>query len=198
MDRLGILGGSFDPPHRGHLTLAEAAYRQLVLDQVLWVPAGLPPHKPSLTPVHHRLAMTELCIAGRPHFALSRLDTDRPGPHYTADLLAPLLEKHGLETSFWFLVGEDSLRELKHWYHPERLVGALRLAVYPRPGPPVDWGELERIVPGIEDRVDWLVGPPHALASSLIRERFRQGHPVGEDIPAAVHRYIEDHKLYRR
>lgn len=198
MDRLGILGGSFDPPHRGHLTLAEAAYRQLVLDQVLWVPAGLPPHKSYLTPVHHRLAMTELCIAGRPHFALSRLDTDRPGPHYTADLLPPLRAEYGPETSFWFLVGEDSLRELKHWYHPEQLVGALRLAVYPRPGRPIDWDELERIVPGIEERVDWLVGPPCEFASSVIRERFRHGRPVSDDIPAAVRRYIEGHKLYRR
>ena len=197
MAKIGVLGGTFDPPHRGHLALAEAAYRQLGLEKALWVPAGQPPHKHRRTPMRHRLTMTQLAIAGRPHFCLCRLDVDRPGPHYTVDLMALLQAQYGRQTSFWFLVGEDLLRELASWHAPERLLRMCRVAVYPRPGSPVDWGTLDRIVPGIQRRIDWLAGPPIGLASSLIRERVRRGRPIDDQVPAAVGDYIETHGLYR-
>jgi len=206
--KIGVLGGTFDPPHRGHLALAEAAYQQLELDRVLWVPAGQPPHKHHRTPMRHRLTMTQLAIAGRPHFCLCRLDVDRPGPHYTVDLMALLQARYGRQTSFWFLVGEDSLRELASWHAPERLLRMCRVAVYPRPvpagathqdvpQPPVDWYALEKIVPEIQAPIDWLAGSPIGLASSLIRERVRRGRPIDDQVPAAVGDYIETHGLYR-
>ncbi len=214
MERLGILGGTFDPPHLAHLTLAQTAYEQLDLDLVLWAPAGHPPHKQQPSPVagvhtplpadqhlpspaHHRLAMIRLTIANSPHFTLCRLDLDRPGPHYTADLLALLAQKHGLAASFWFLVGEDSLRDLGKWHQPERILKACRLAVYRRSGPPIDWASLEGLIPGIEAQIDWLEGPPIDLASSEIRRRVQNGLAIHHQVVAAVADYIQQHHLYR-
>ena len=213
MARLGVLGGTFDPPHMGHLNLAQTACKQLALDTVLWVPAGQPPHKHHQTPasnfdkpcpagrdapsaVQHRLAMTQLTIAEHPQFALCRLDLDRPGPHYTADLLALLQAQYGPFASFWFLVGEDSLRDLAKWRSPERILDICRLAVYPRPGPPILWDQLEQLIPDIREKIDWLDGPPLELASSLIRKSIRKGQPI-QQVPAAVSTYIETHKLYK-
>ncbi len=213
MARLGVLGGTFDPPHLGHLNLAQTAYKQLALDTVLWVPAGQPPHKHHQAPtrssdkpcpagrdvpaaVQHRLAMTQLTIAQDPHFALCRLDLDRPGPHYTADLLALLKAQYGPFALFWFLVGEDSLRDLGKWQSPERILDICRLAVYPRPGSPIRWDLLEQLIPDIREKIDWLDGPPFELASSLIRKRIRKGQPI-QQVPTAVCTYIETHKLYK-
>ena len=213
MERLGVLGGTFDPPHIAHLALAQTAYEQLDLDLVLWAPAGQPPHKrPSPaesshtpgpadqytpSPAHHRLAMTRLTIADCPHFALCRLDLDRPGPHYTADLLALLAREYGPQTAFWFLVGEDSLRDLGKWHQPDRILGACRLAVYRRSGPPIDWATLERLVPGIQSQIDWLDSPPIDLSSTEIRQRVRSGLPIRHQVVAPVDDYIQHHQLYR-
>jgi nicotinate-nucleotide adenylyltransferase len=214
VERLGILGGTFDPPHLAHLTLARTAYEQLDLDLVLWAPAGQPPHKrrPSPaenahtpipadqyipSPAQHRLAMTRLTIADHPHFAFCQLDLDRPGPHYTADLLALLAQEYGPETSFWFLVGEDSLRDLGKWHQPDRILSACRLAVYRRSGPPIEWDTLEGLVPGIRSQIDWLDNAPIDLSSTEIRQRVRSGLPVRHQVVAAVDDYIQQHQLYR-
>lgn len=197
MERLGVLGGTFDPPHLAHLRLAEIAYQQLRLDLVLWAPTGQPPHKGPSTPAHHRTAMTQLAIADTPHFSLCRLDLDRPGPHYTADLLGLLREDTPSQTLLYFLLGEDSLGELTSWHTPQRILGSCRLAVYPRPGVMVNWDALDEIAPDIRARIDWLRGPPLEPASNLIRERVRQGQPILDLVPPAVHSYIEAHGLYR-
>ena len=214
MERLGVLGGTFDPPHRGHLALARAAVQQLDLDRVLWTPAGQPPHKQDRAlgsgssehsastgdlpaEAQARLAMVQLAIAEDPRLVLCRLDLDRPGPHYTADLLALLKALHDPSTRFWFLVGEDSLRDLGKWHAPERILASCRLAVYPRSGSPVDWVILEKVGQEIWKRVDWLTGPPYECASSLIRQDIRAGRPVHDRVPESVRAYIESHQLYR-
>jgi len=214
VERLGVLGGTFDPPHLAHLALAQAAYQQLDLDLVLWTPAGQPPHKqrPSPaagphtplradqripSPVQHRLTMIGLTIAKHPHFTLCRLDLDRPGPHYTADLVALLAQRYGPEASFWFLAGEDSLRDLGKWHQPGRILEACRLAVYRRSGPPIDWATLEGLVPEIRAQIDWIDGPPIDLASSEIRRRVRSGLPIHHQVVPAVGDYIQQHRLYR-
>jgi nicotinate-nucleotide adenylyltransferase len=212
MDRIGVFGGTFDPPHWGHLKLAEAALRQLQLDVVLWVPAGQPPHKrrrarsesgarsnsnDSLTPAHHRVEMIRRIIADHPHFLLSRLDVDRPGPHYTADLCALLADYYGTQTTLWFLVGEDSLRELPAWHTPDQVLQRCRLGVFPRKGPPVDWDELCRIIPEIRDRVDWLEGQIIEISATAIRSRARRGEPIRDLVPPPVCHYIRNHQLYR-
>ncbi len=196
MGRIGVLGGTFDPPHIGHTAVALAAHRQLELDRVLWVPAGQPPHKPSQTIARHRLRMTELAISGRPLFSICRLDLDRPGPHYTVELLDLLRTEHGPAAQLWFLIGEDSLRELLSWYAPDRILDRCRLAVFPRPGAPINWRSLEQAIPGIRDKIDRLEAPPVELASTAIREKVRLGQSIHGLVAPAVERYIEQQQLY--
>jgi nicotinate-nucleotide adenylyltransferase len=194
---VGVLGGTFDPPHFGHLALAENARAQLQLDRVLFVPAGQQPLKRNrnITPAHHRAAMVETAIADNPAFALSRVDLDRPGPHYTADTLA-LLQATYPEAELIFLIGGDSLAQLAAWHDPAGIVQKARLAVMPRPGWEVDLGELEQTVPGVCKRLAWLDTPRLDIAASDLRRRARQGLPLRYLVPPAVEAYIHKHRLY--
>ena len=134
--RLGIYGGTFDPPHLGHLVLAESAADSLQIDRVLFVPASSPPHKDRSairSPAEDRFRMVELAIADNPRFAVSRLDMDRPGPHYSVDLLRLVREQHP-HAELFFLIGGDSLRDLPAWSRPDELITLTTLAVMRRPG----------------------------------------------------------------
>jgi nicotinate-nucleotide adenylyltransferase len=195
---LGILGGTFDPPHYGHLALAENARVQLQLDCVLFVPAGQQPLKrgQTTTPPHHRAAMVEAAIADNPAFALSRVDMERPGPHYTADTLALLHEAHP-EAKLYFLIGGDSLAQLAAWHDPAGIVRQARLAVMQRPGWKADTTELEQTVPGICERLVWLDAPCLDIAASDLRRRARQGLPLRYLVPPSVEIYIHKHQLYK-
>jgi nicotinate-nucleotide adenylyltransferase len=197
--RLGILGGTFDPIHHGHLVAAEEARYQLGLDRVLFVPAGTPPHKPAspLSPIHHRLRLVELAIAARPYFALSRVDADRSGPCYTVDTLALLRAEWGPRPAFFFIVGADSLANLLDWYQPQRLLELCELAVVDRPGVEVDLPGLERALPGITAHVHWVQMPGLKISSHDLRARVRAGRPIAYLLPAAVEAYIQEQGLYR-
>jgi nicotinate-nucleotide adenylyltransferase len=194
---LGILGGTFDPPHYGHLTLAENARVQLQLDRVFFVPAGQQPLKRdrAITPAHHRAAMVEAAIGNNPDFSLSRVDLDRPGPHYTADTLTLLQEAYP-EAELFFLIGGDSLAQLAAWHDPADIVQQARLAVMPRPGWETNLEELERTVPGVCERLIWLDTPSLDIAASDLRRRARQGLPLRYLLPPAVEAYIRKHRLY--
>ena len=195
--RLGVLGGTFDPPHYGHLALAENARVQLGLERVLFVLAGQPPHKPGvpIAPAEHRVPMVESAITGNPAFALSRVDLDRPGPHYTVQMLALLQQEHpGAE--LFFLMGTDSLAQFLTWYDPAGIVRQARLAVMPRPGYEPDLGTLEQIVPGVRERLAWLDVPYLAIAASDLRRRVGQGLPIRYLVPPPVEAYIYEHHLY--
>jgi len=194
---LGILGGTFDPPHTGHLALAETARVQLRLARVLFVPAGDPPHKPDRppSPAHHRAAMVEAAIADNPAFILSRADLDRPGPHYTVETLA-LLRQEFPDAELFFLMGEDSLAQFLHWRDPAGIVRQARLAVMARPGWTPDWAALERALPGLRERLVWLDAPRLDLSASDLRRRARQGLPLRYLVPPAVEEYIRQHRLY--
>jgi len=198
MIRLGILGGTFDPPHIAHLVIADQARSQLSLSCVSLVPAGQPPHKLDrpITPIEHRLAMTQLAIAGDPGLALSRVDVDRPGPHYTADTLALLRATHP-DDELYLLIGSDSLRDLTAWREPARIVAQARLAVMRRPDADLDISRLESALPGISGRVEWLDAPWLDISSSDIQRRVRAGLSIRHLVPAAVERYIVEHELYR-
>jgi nicotinate-nucleotide adenylyltransferase len=198
MTRLGILGGTFDPPHIAHLVMADQARGQLNLSPVLFVPAGAPPHKldRTLSSVEHRVAMTQLAIAGEADFALSRVDVDRPGPHYTADTLALLRATHS-EAELYLLIGSDSLRDLARWHDPARVIALARLAVMRRPGVEPDWQSLESSLPGIARRVDWLDAPWLDVSSTDIQRRVREGISIRHLVSEAVEQYIIEHKLYR-
>jgi nicotinate-nucleotide adenylyltransferase len=196
--KLGVFGGTFDPPHLGHLALASAARDQLKLDRVLWVVAGQSPLKLDrrLSPPELRAAMVLAAIAGQPLFVLSRVDLDRPGPHYTVDTLAILAREYrGAE--LYFIMGEDSLRDLPRWRDPQGIVARAWLAVLDRPGAEVDVRELESAIPGLAARVVWVQSPRLAIASSEVRHRVAAGQPVRGMLPAGVWEIIEREGLYK-
>jgi nicotinate-nucleotide adenylyltransferase len=199
--RIGIVGGSFDPPHVAHLIMAETVREALRLDLVLFMPAGTQPLKQDREATHedHRVAMTELAIAGNPAFALSRVDVDRDGPSYTADSLERLRQQYGGpdRASMWFVVGSDSLLNLHRWREPERILAQARLAVVRRPTFDADLVALEARVPGVTAAVDWVDAPLMEISSTDIRERLRQGRSARYRVPGAVLAYIEQHGLYR-
>lgn len=197
--KLGILGGTFDPPHFGHLRLAEAALRQLHLDRVLFVPAGVQPLRQH---EHHtdpevRARMVELAITDEPCFALSRLDLDRPGPHYTVDLLA-LVQQQYPEANLWFIMGEDSLGDLLRWREPQRLITLARLAVLQRPGYEPDWPTLLTALPAIRARLDWIKHTEIDIAATDIRDRVKNRQPIDHLVPIAVAVYIAENHLYEQ
>jgi nicotinate-nucleotide adenylyltransferase len=194
--RFGLLGGTFDPPHYGHLAAAQEASARLHLDRVLFLPARQNPLKRSApsSSADDRCAMVSLAIADNPVFELSRLDMDRPPPSYTADLLRAL-QAEGRE--LYFIVGADILPELARWREPEEILRLARLAVVNRPGsPPSDVRALEAVVPGAAQRVDLVEMPGLAIASRELRERVRAGLPIRYLTPPAVERYIAEHRLY--
>jgi nicotinate-nucleotide adenylyltransferase len=197
ISQLGILGGTFDPPHYGHLALAENARAQLGLDRVLFVLAGHPPHKPDrpIAPAGHRLAMVDAAIAGNPAFAVSRVDLDRPGPHYTVDTLTLLQQKHP-DAELFFLMGGDSLAQFLSWHDPAGIVRQARLAVMRRPGYELDRERLEQAIPEARERLVWLDAPHLDIASSDLRRRVREGLPLRYLVPPLVETYIRDHHLY--
>ncbi len=195
--RIGLLGGTFDPPHVGHFWLAETAQAQLKLDRVLFLPVGEPVHKPGkITAVSHRLAMTQLALGSYPTFELDTTDIKRPYPHTTSSLL-PLLRQNYAPADFWLLLGGDSLRDFATWHQPQQIIQGCRLAVLARPGAEVGWPTLVQAVPGIQTAVDCLVGPCLSLSSTEIRAWLRAGYPVRALVGTAVYDYIKHHRLYK-
>lgn len=199
IQRLGIYGGTFDPPHLGHLILAETAVDTLHLDRVLFVPAGEPPHKAGAsirTSVDHRLAMVRLAVEDNPRFAISRVDIDRPGPHFTVDMLR-LLRGEYPQAELVLLIGADSLADLPTWSRPHELFELACLGVMRRPGVDPDLDVLERQLPGLRRRIEWIDAPLIDISASDLARRIAAGHSVRYQVPDAVYRYIEDHGLYR-
>ncbi|MBC7258415.1 MAG: nicotinate-nucleotide adenylyltransferase [Chloroflexi bacterium] len=196
--RLGVFGGTFDPVHYGHLVAAEEVRYRLRLDKVLFVPAGMPPHKldHDITPTRHRVAMLELAIASNPGFALSRVDIDRHGPCYTVDTLALLHEEYGPGTELFFLMGMDSLAEILTWKDPERLIRLAQIVVVGRPGFQADVDELDKVLPGAAERISIVDTPLMEVSSSDIRQRVREGAPIRYQVPETVEAYIRAHRLY--
>jgi nicotinate-nucleotide adenylyltransferase len=197
--RVGVLGGTFDPIHIGHLVSAEEAWVELELERVVFIPAGLPPHKLDhvMSPVEHRLAMVELAIASNPHFAVSRTDIDRLGPCYTVDTIELLRDEWGRGVEIYFIMGSDSLLDILTWHNPERLIRLCRFAVVSRPGYQVDLDELDALLPGLASRVQMLNAPELDISSTDIQRRVREGLSIKYQVPKAVEDYIYQHKLYR-
>src|SRR5215211_2846329 len=197
---LGIMGGTFDPIHVGHLAVAEEAREALRLDRVLFVPAGQPPHKPagSVTAIEHRVAMVQAAIAENPAFELSTVEIDRAGPSYTVDTVEALAgASPGAELHL--ILSAETFAELPSWHEPERLFDAAWMAVVPREGyPPPDPAWLARAFPGREHRVEYLGGPRLGLSSTALRARVAAGRSIRYLVPSAVAAYIAEHDLYRR
>jgi nicotinate-nucleotide adenylyltransferase len=198
-ERLGVFGGTFDPPHIAHLILAAEACADLNFDCLLWVLTPVPPHKleQPITPLEHRLAMLELAIADDSNFRLSRIEMDRPGPHYMVDTMRLLADQYPSADLILF-IGGDSLRDLPTWHRPADLVSACHeIGVIRRPGDSIDLSALERLVPGIQAKVRFVEAPLLEISSSDIRRRIRAGQPFRYYVSQSVYQYILDNKLYR-
>lgn len=200
MAKIGIIGGTFDPIHSGHLLIAELARDSLNLERVLFVPAGDPPHKQAAekTAAHHRCRIVELAIADNPHFELSRVDLDRPGPHYSLDTVALIRSQFDLAADdCHFIIGSDSLVDLLSWHRPAEFIQSCRLTVAHRPEYRPDVAALAEILPGLEARLDWVEILLVEYSSSMIRRRIKAGQSVRYQTPANVIDYLYQHQLYR-
>lgn len=200
MRRLGILGGTFDPVHFGHLAAAEEARARLALPEVRFIPAWQPPHKLErrVTTAAHRLAMVRLAIADNPAFQLSTEEIDRGGASYTVDTLQHLKRHLGEECDLYFIVGSDALVDFLRWREPHRVLELATLVVVQRPGTPqYDMTALRRQLPNIDQRLTMLEGPRFDLSSTELRERVRTGLPIRYQVPEEVRHYITEHRLYR-
>jgi nicotinate-nucleotide adenylyltransferase len=194
---IGILGGTFDPPHMAHLILAEEARDVLLLDEILWIPTAKPPHKPDLpiTAVEHREEMVRLTIQGHDEFTLSRVDIERPGPHYSLDTVRLIKQEH---PQIAFLMGADSLDQLTSWHEPQALVDECDvLGVMKRPGITLDLDTLDEQLLGLKEKTHVLEAPIVDLSSKEIRRRIRAGLPYQYLLPPGVAEYIQNMKLYR-
>jgi len=194
--RVGLLGGTFNPPHLAHLVCAQEALIQLELDRVLLVPVAVAPHKAieGDPGVEHRVAMCEAAVASDERFGVSRADADREGPSYTVDLLGALSG----EDELTFVVGGDMAFSLPAWRDPERVLALARIGVAEREGVRrADISERLAGLAGAEERVCFFDMPRLDISSSLIRRRAAAGLPVRYLVPNAVAAYIERERLYR-
>ena len=196
---IGVMGGTFDPIHNGHLVVAEEVRSRLELAVILFVPAGQPWLKTDnrVSPAEHRVQMVRLAIAGEPYLKLSTVEVERPGPTYTVDTMAELKAQLAAENELFFILGRGSLAELPQWKEPSRLITLCRLVVVPRPGyPHPELKALEALIPGLSQRVILLDKPEIDISASEIRGRVARGLSISRLVPGPVESYIKQHKLY--
>lgn len=196
---IGVLGGTFDPIHHGHIIVAKETIARLNLAEVLFIPAGQPWLKADspISVAAHRVQMVHLAIAREPHFKLSTMEVERAGPSYTVDTIAELQAQLGRGDELFFILGWDNLAQFPKWREPARLIKMCYLVAVPRPGYPLpDLGSLEAAIPGLSQRLILLDEPEVDIGSTEIRERVGQGLSVRHLVPEAVDEYIRQHKLY--
>jgi nicotinate-nucleotide adenylyltransferase len=199
--RIGILGGTFDPPHVGHLWLATLAADTIGLDRVLFMPAAQPPHKQDggVTSASDRLLMTRLAIAGNDAFELTLIEMERSGPSYTIDSVVELRRLYGDDAELYLLMAADSLAQIDTWRQPDQLLERIEWVVGPRPGVALpDPVSLEDRFGVNASRIHLLDGPSLDVSSTQVRERVAAGHAIGYLVPRGVEELIVDRGLYRR
>ena len=196
--KIGIFGGTFNPPHIGHMIMAETATDTLSLDDVYFVPAADPPHKVGVprASVADRITMVELAISGNPRFHLSRVDVDRPGPHYAFETVA-IFQEQNPGAELHFLMGSDSLRDLLDWRKPELLVERCKIVVMSRPVVPPDMDELYARLPRLRETLITISSPEVDISSTNIVSRVRSGKSVRYRLQDTVLEYIFQHGLYK-
>jgi len=199
--RIGILGGTFDPPHVGHLWLATLAADAIDLDRVLFMPAAQPPHKGGrlVTNAADRLLMTRLAVAGDDALDLTIIEMERPGPSYTIDSVVELQRTYGTDVSLFLLMAADSLAQIDTWRQPDELLERIEWVVGPRPGAPSpDRSVLEARFGARASRIHLLEGPSLDVSSSQVRRRVAAGQAIRYLVPRGVEELIVDRGLYRR
>ncbi len=201
MQRIGIMGGTFDPIHHGHLVAAEEARYQFGLAKVVFIPAGHPPHKVSrkISAASHRLAMTQLAIQSNPFFSISAIEIERPGLSYTIDTVREMKKIYPLADLF-FITGADAVLEILSWKHFDELLAQCCFIAAKRPG--YRLGKLKTKLPGIGEeqlkRIIIMEVPALAISSTDIRERVQTGRPIKYLLPEAVEKYIVEQGLYQK
>jgi nicotinate-nucleotide adenylyltransferase len=199
--KIGVLGGTFDPIHLGHLIVAEDLREKLGLGEVLFIPAGRPwlklkEDKP-ISAVEHRLAMVRLAVASDPYFKVSTMEIERPGLSYSIDTVLELKAKLSAGAEIYFIVGPDALAEFPKWKEPARLVEICQVVGIGRPArSQVDLRKLEASIPGASQRIMLVDVPQIDISSTDIRRRVAQGLSIRYLVPEVVEKYIEEHKLY--
>lgn len=199
--RIGILGGTFDPPHIGHLWLATMAGDAIGLDRVLFMPAAQPPHKRinGMTSATDRLIMTRLAIAGDDAFELTSIEMERPGPSFTIDSVDELQRAYGTDAELFLIMAADSLAQIDTWREPDALLERIEWVVGPRPGVALpDRSALEDRFGARTSRIHLLNGPSLDVSSTQIRERVAAGHAIRYLVPRGVEELITERGLYRR
>jgi nicotinate-nucleotide adenylyltransferase len=197
---IGLLGGTFDPVHNGHLMIAESVMSEVGLDEVIFIPASQTPLKEdcNILAAEHRVEMVKLAIEGIPYFKLSMIEMERGGHSYTVDTIAELKNITGEDDELIFIMGYDSLASFPRWKDPERMIRDCRLVAVPRPGCAVpDLEALEKEVPGISGNVIILDGPHIDISATEIREKVSKGLPLSNLVPRPVEEYIKQHRLYQ-
>lgn len=192
--RVGLFGGTFDPPHLAHLAIAERAHVALRLDRVWFIPAGQPPHKRGrrITPAHHRLAMTRLAIRGNPAFRVSEFELDSDRPSFTVETVRRFAERK--PSSLFLILGGDSLDDFRRWRDPDGILEHAMLAVAERPGS--GRASTRRWALGT-GRVRWIGNPGLEISSSALRAEVRAGRSIRYLVSEPVRRYLERLGLYR-
>jgi nicotinate-nucleotide adenylyltransferase len=196
---IGVVGGTFDPIHNGHLLLAEEVRARLNLTETLFVPAGQPWLKAGspISPAEHRVEMVRLATADRSYFKLETMEVGHPGPSYTVDTVRKLKAQLAIEDELFFILGADNLTELPLWREPSRLITMCHLVVGSRPDYPLpDLEALEAIIPGLAQKVMLMDKPEIDISASEIRDRVARRLPIHYLVPEVVDEYIRQHKLY--
>jgi nicotinate-nucleotide adenylyltransferase len=198
--KIGYFGGTFDPPHLGHVILAAEAFYQLELDSLQWILTPFPPHKNALpiAPVEIRLEMLKMVVDKHPGFEISLVDLNRDPPHYAADTVE-ILRAENPNSKLVYLIGEDSLSDLPEWYEPTRFLDNVdQLAVALRPQINTDLTKLESSLPGLREKIYYLSDTMLQISSSFIRERIRNNAPVRHLLDPEVYQHLDENELYRQ
>jgi len=189
--RIGVMGGTFDPIHHGHLVAASEVAQSLGLDEVLFVPTGAPSYKADVTPAEHRYLMTVIATASNPSFTVSRVDIDRPGPTFTVDTLTDLRGQRGDSVELFFITGADALARILSWKDAEQMFKLAHFVGVTRPGFELTDDHLP------DDTVSLIRVPAMAISSTACRMRVAEGKPVWYLVPDGVVQYIAKRNLYR-
>lgn len=195
--KIGVLGGTFDPPHLTHLAVAKAAIEQLGLDEVIFIPTAQNPLKKTHSKVSakRRFQMVKLMIADEPNMSISDVELSRPGPSYAVDTLQEL--QFARPAEYWFILGSDAAITLPEWKHPEKLGKLARLAVVLRP--PQDEGLTLRYIPELlHPYVDFIKFHPSMISSTIVRDNIERGRDESHHVDPAVWQFSQTHELYAR
>ncbi|MEA4884910.1 MAG: nicotinate-nucleotide adenylyltransferase [Clostridia bacterium] len=199
MQRIAIMGGTFDPIHYGHLVAAEEAAYRFSLDRVVFVPSGRPPHKmgQTITPPAERYMMTLLATMTNPHFEVSSVEIDRPGPSYAVDTVREFRDRYGAEIALYFITGADAIIEMSGWKDASSLIQMCDFVAASRPGYAIQVDRIEEIFGHYSGKVHFFEVPALAISSTDIRARVRAGQPVRYLLPDNVIGYIQKAGLYQ-